>query len=280
MTGARVDVSGSLAGRLVLVTGGARGVGAAICRAFAARGAHVIINYFHSRQEAPKLFAELRDAGGSAELLCASVANRDQVAAMFAGIDEKHGGLDILVNNAGAGALGGIDEIDDRYWDRAWTTDLRGSLWCAQHAAALMDKRGGGAIVNLSSVGSGSLVMQGYSACGTAKAAVEALTRYQAAEYAPRGIRVNTATVGVLDSDVVDSVPDASRFKAQVRKSTPLANRLGSAPELAEVVVFLASPAASWVTGHNLVADGGLSLGVPLLSGRAWAGSEPAAVNS
>ncbi|MFI5776681.1 SDR family oxidoreductase [Nocardia sp. NPDC051570] len=253
-------------GRIVLVTGGGKGVGGAISKAFAAHGAHVIVNYFHSRKEAEALVAALRADGGSVELLRGSVTDLDQVRAMFATIAERHGGLDVLVNNAGAGAMGPIDTILDHHWQQAWNTGLRGSLWCAREAAPLMERRGGGAIVSLSSLGGGQLVMRGFGACGATKAAMESLTRYLAVEYAPRGIRVNTAAFGVLESPAVELFPDAEPFMKQVAASTPLGRRLGRLDECAELVVFLASPAASWITGQCVLADGGLALGSMMLS--------------
>ncbi|ARF58897.1 SDR family oxidoreductase [Streptomyces gilvosporeus] len=254
-----------LSGKVVLVTGGVRGTGRAISHAFAAHGAHVIANYFHGRDEAPGLLEEIRASGGSAEVLRASVAKADHVRRMFATIAERHGGLDILVHNAGAGRLGLVDELTDADWQRAWDTDLHGARWCAQHAAPLMERRGGGAIVNVSSIGA-NLVLHQYSACAGAKAAVEALTRYLAVEYAPRNIRVNAATPGVLDSQVVRNFPNAEILMSRVRDATPLGHRLGRQEEFAELVVFLASPQASWVTGQIVMADGGMSLCASLLS--------------
>ncbi|MEV4312102.1 SDR family oxidoreductase [Actinocrispum sp. NPDC049592] len=242
------------AGRVVLVTGGVRGLGRAICQAFAARGAHVVANYFHSRDEARDL---------DCELVRASVADRDQVGAMFDEIAQRHGRLDVLVNNAASGALLPLSEVDDSHWQRAFDTNVRGSLWCAQRAAGLMGP--GSAIVNVSSIGS-DLVISDYASVGTTKAAVESLTRYLAVEFAPRGIRVNTASGGLLDNPVAGMFPDADRLAGRVKEATPLGHRLGTEAELAELVVFLASPNASWITGQTVVADGGLSLGAMLLS--------------
>ena len=253
----------SFRGRVVLVTGGARGVGRAISTAFARLGAHVIVNYFHATDEAPALVDELRKAGHSAELIRASVAMRPQVDTMFDTITERHGRLDILVNYAGAGALLPLSELDESHWRRALDTNLRGSLWCAHRAAALM--RDGSAIVNLSSVGS-TMVISDYLTVGTSKAAVESLTRYLAVEFAPNGIRVNTASGGLIDGAVAGMFPEADRLAARVKEATPLGHRLGTENELAELVVFLASPQASWITGQTVVADGGLSLGSFLLS--------------
>ncbi len=253
----------SFRGRVVLVTGGARGVGRAISTAFARLGAHVIVNYFHATEEAPALVAELREAGHSAEPIRASVAMRPQVDAMFDTIAERHGRLDVLVNNAAAGALLPLSELDESHWRRALDTNLRGSLWCARRAAALM--RDGSAIVNLSSLGS-TMVISDYLTVGTSKAAVESLTRYLAVEFASNGIRVNTASGGLIDGSVAGMFPQADRLAAQVKAATPLGHRLGTEEELAELVVFLASPQSSWITGQTVVADGGLSLGSFLLS--------------
>ncbi|WP_410625155.1 SDR family oxidoreductase [Amycolatopsis sp. cmx-8-4] len=263
--------------RIVLVTGGARGLGRQICRAFARDGAHVIVNYFHAHSEAPQFLEELRSIG-SAELLRASVADRQQVEAMFDEIQRSHGRLDVLVNNAASGALLPMDELTEVHWQRALDTNLRGSLWCSRRAAPLMAGRPGAAIVNLSSLGS-SLVISDYVTVGTSKAAVEALTRYLAVEFAPHGIRVNTASGGLLDGQVATMFPEATPLAERVRAATPLGHRLGSEAELAEVVRFLASPAASWITGQTVVADGGLSLGSMMLSPSSEkpAGGEPVA---
>jgi NAD(P)-dependent dehydrogenase (short-subunit alcohol dehydrogenase family)/3-oxoacyl-(acyl-carrier-protein) synthase len=250
-------------GRVVLVTGGARGVGRAISTAFARLGAHVIVNYFHATDEASALLAELREAGHSAEPIRASVAMQTQVNAMFDTVTERHGRLDVLVNNAAAGALLPLSELDESHWRRALDTNLRGSLWCSRRAAALM--RDGSAIVNLSSLGS-TMVINDYLTVGTSKAAVESLTRYLAVEFAPTGIRVNTASGGLVDGSVAGLFPRADQLAAQVKAATPLGHRLGTEEELAELVVFLASPQSSWITGQNVVADGGLSLGSFLLS--------------
>ncbi|GAA3642355.1 hypothetical protein GCM10022267_31270 [Lentzea roselyniae] len=244
------------------MTGGVRGVGRAICRALAGRGAHVIVNYFHAHAEAPEFVAELRTIG-SAELVRASVADQRQVDAMFDQVRERHGRLHVLVNNAASGALLPLSELDESHWQRAWDTNLRGTLWCSRRAAGLMT--GGGAIVNLSSLGS-SLVIGDYATVGTSKAAVESLTRYLAVEFADRGIRFNTASGGLIDGAVAGMIPNADGLARRVREATPLGHRLGTEEELAELVLFLASPAASWITGQTVVADGGLSLGAMLLS--------------
>ncbi|WP_086826230.1 SDR family oxidoreductase [Allokutzneria sp. NRRL B-24872] len=252
--------------RIVLVTGGVRGLGKAIALAFAARGDRVIANYFHAREQAVAFEAECAALGHPVELIRASVANQGQVEAMFDEIAARHGRLDVLVNNAASGALLPLSEVDDSHWQRAFDTNVRGSLWCARRAVELMTGEHP-AIVNLSSLGSG-MVISDYATVGTTKAAVESLTRYLAVEYAGRGIRVNTASGGLLDNAIAGMFPDAQALADQVRASTPLGNRLGTERELAELVVFLASPQASWITGQTVIADGGLSLGAMSLSPR------------
>jgi NAD(P)-dependent dehydrogenase (short-subunit alcohol dehydrogenase family) len=194
-------INGDLTGKLVLVTGGAKNVGKVIAQRFAARGAQVIINYFHSLDESKKTLEEMRALGFQVDAIRASVAQKNQVDRMFDEIEAKYGRLDILVNNAASGALLGIDEITEDHFDRALNTNLKGSFWCARRAAQLMARNGGGAIVNVSSAGA-SLVPANYLVVGTSKAALESLTRYLAVEYAPQNIRVNTASATLIDGEV------------------------------------------------------------------------------
>lgn len=256
---------GELEGKLALVTGGARNVGKAIARELAARGAHVIVNYFHALDEAKRTCAELEKAGARIHLIRASVARPDQVTRMFAEIEQRFGYLDILVNNAASGALLPLDEVTDEHLDRGFDTNLKGALRCARHAVPLMTRRGGGAIVNVSALGGSQFVMANYFACAPAKAATEALTRYLAAEYAPLNIRVNTASAAMLVSQVADSFPRATEMQEVIRRATPM-GRLGTPEEFADVVAFLAGNQSRWITGQVVLADGGLSLGTSLLA--------------
>ncbi|MCA7997330.1 SDR family oxidoreductase [Burkholderia metallica] len=260
----------SMRGKLVLVTGGAKNVGKAICRRFAEQGAHVILNFFHSLDASKETADELRALGATVDVIRASVAQQAQVDRMFDEIERRYGRLDVLVNNAASGALLGVDEIGAEHFDRALDTNLKGAFWCARRAAALMARSGGGAIVNVSSVGA-TLVPANYLVVGTAKAALESLTRYLAVEYAGREIRVNGASSTLIDGDVAAQFPDPENTKRSSIAATPL-KRLARAEDLADLVVFLASDAARWITGQVVVADGGLSLCSEGLSPRAeWA---------
>ncbi|MGS0893201.1 SDR family oxidoreductase [Burkholderia stagnalis] len=260
----------SMRGKLVLVTGGAKNVGKAICRRFAEQGAHVILNFFHSLDASKQTADELRALGATVDVIRASVAQQAQVDRMFDEIERRYGKLDVLVNNAASGALLAVDEIGAEHFDRAIDTNLKGAFWCARRAAALMARSGGGAIVNVSSVGA-TLVPANYLVVGTAKAALESLTRYLAVEYAGSNIRVNGASSTLIDGDVAEQFPDPENTRRSSIAATPL-KRLARAEDLADVVLFLASDAARWVTGQVVVADGGLSLCSEGLSPRAeWA---------
>lgn len=265
-----------LLGKRVLVTGGAKNVGKAICRRFAEEGAHVIINFFHSLDASKQTAAELRALGATVDVVRASVAQPAQVERMFDEIEAKYGKIDILVNNAASGALLPVDDIEAAHFDRALDTNLKGAFWCARRAARLMARAGGGAIVNVSSVGA-TLVPANYLVVGTAKAALESLTRYLAVEYASLGIRVNGASSTLIDGDVAAQFPDPENTKRSSIAATPL-GRLATAEDLADVVLFLASDAARWITGQVIVADGGLSLCSEALSPRReWRGARQTA---
>jgi NAD(P)-dependent dehydrogenase (short-subunit alcohol dehydrogenase family)/3-oxoacyl-(acyl-carrier-protein) synthase len=253
-----------LHGRIALVTGGAKGVGKVIATQLAGRGAHVLINCFHSYEQAKQTREELVALGARVDLFRASVAKHDQIDKMFDEIEQRFGHLDVLVNNAADGWLGPVAEISEQHFDRALGTNLMGSFWCARRAARLMAPRGGGCIVNISSNGAG-MVPGNYLAVGTSKAALEALTRHLAAEFAPLNVRVNTASCSLIDGDVANLFPQSDEMKAVTARCTPL-GRLATAEDLAGVVTFLTSELSRWVTGQVVLADGGLSLGHAMLS--------------
>ncbi|MEV7215470.1 SDR family oxidoreductase [Kitasatospora cineracea] len=255
-----------MAGKVALVTGGGKGVGAAISRELAARGALVVVNHFHSPQAAEETVAAIRAAGGRAEALRGSVAKHEQVSAMFAVLAERHGGVDVLVNNAARGVFARYDDLTDTEWQRALDTNLHGARWCALAAAPLMAARGGGAIVNVSSIGAG-LAMDNYLLVGVCKAALEALTRYLAADLGPSGIRVNTASAGLLDNPTAALFPAADALRAACAAAAPLGG-VGQEADLARLVAFLASPQSRWISGQCLLADGGLSVGRAMLTPR------------
>jgi NAD(P)-dependent dehydrogenase (short-subunit alcohol dehydrogenase family)/3-oxoacyl-(acyl-carrier-protein) synthase len=254
-----------LQGRVALVTGGAKNVGKAIAKELGLRGATVLVNYFHSAEEAKRTEAELAALGIEVHLIRASVVRQDQVDRMFDQISAEFGRLDVLVNNAANGALLPLSELTDEHLDKAIETNYKGGLRCARAAAPLMARGGGGAIITVSALGSSQLVMANYAACAPAKAAAEAMTRYLAVEFAPLNIRVNTASAAMLTGPVADAFPRAADMQEAIRESTPM-GRLGTPEELATVVAFLASDDSRWMTGQVVLADGGLSLGARLLS--------------
>ncbi|MEU2503416.1 SDR family oxidoreductase [Streptomyces sp. NPDC007863] len=261
-----VPAAPDLHGKVAVVTGGGKGVGAAISRELARRGAHVVVNHFHSPEAAEATVTAILDAGGSAQAVRASVAKREQVTALFAAVADEHGGVDVLVNNAARGVFARYDDLTDTEWQRAVDTNLHGARWCALAAAPLMAARGGGAIVNVSSIGAG-LAMDNYLLVGVCKAALEAMTRYLAADLGPQGIRVNTASAGLLDNPTAGLFPGAEELRATCRTAAPL-GRLGTEEDLARLVAFLASPQSRWISGQCLLADGGLSVGRAMLTPR------------
>ncbi|MEU7141441.1 SDR family oxidoreductase [Nocardia sp. NPDC046473] len=251
-------MSGEFTGKTALITGGGKGIGRTIGLRLAEQGAHVLVNYFHSESDARATLAEIHELGGSAELVRGSVADEESVRAMFGQIADRHDGLDILINNAARGTLAPMSTLRNSDWSKALAVNLDGSRRCAQAAAPLMAGRHG-SIVNLSSIGAG-LVIGNYATVGVSKAALEALTRYLAVEFAAAGIRVNTASAGLIDNSTSHLFPDSSAFRQTVLAATPM-RRLATEADLTEIVLFLASDRAAFITGQVILADGGLSLG-------------------
>lgn len=243
-------------GREVLVTGGSRGIGRAIALRFAEDGARVFVNFFVNREAAEKTARDVGLRGGQAHLIQADLKDPEAIAGMVAEVGRVAGRLDVLVSNAASGVLKDSLELTARHWDWVFATNARPLLLAAQEGAKLMGP--GGRIIAISSLGSQRVIPR-YAAVGISKAALEALVRYLAVELGPRGIAVNAVSGGAVETEVWRALPEGERVLGEVRARTP-AGRLVTPEDLAEVVHFLASPAAQAIQGQVVVVDGGYSL--------------------
>lgn len=250
------------AGKIVLVTGSGRGIGKEIALRFAREGADVVVNFFRNREPAEETAAAVEALGRRALLVKANVGDLDELAALYSTIDEHFGALDILVHNAASGYNRPALEQRQRGWEWTMNINARSLLFGAQHAVPLMERRGGGAIVALSSLGS-VRVMADYVVVGASKAALEALVRYLGVELAPRQVRVNAVSPGVVLTEALEHFAvfrdEGQALVSTVQERTP-AGRLCTAADVADVVAYLCSDAAAMICGQTLVVDGGYSL--------------------
>ncbi len=234
-------------GKIALVTGSGRGIGRAIALHLARNGADVVVNFFRNRMPAEKTAAGIEKLGRRALLVKADVGDLDDLNRLFDETSQAFGGLDILVHNAASGYNRPAMEQKPKGWDWTMSINARSLLFAAQRAVPLMEKRGGGSIVSISSPGSGR-VLPDYVVVGASKAALEALTRYLAVELSPRNIIVNAVSPGIVETDALqhfEALREAGLIKKAIA-STP-AGRLVSPEDVAEVVGFLCSPAASMI---------------------------------
>jgi enoyl-[acyl-carrier protein] reductase III len=235
----------------VFITGGSRGIGRAIALRFAGAGAkRIAIGYLRNDRAAEETAEELRTAGAEVVLVRGNVTSQrvlDEVAAL--------GPLDVLVHNAATGVIRPALETEVKHWDWTMNANARALLQLARVAAPQMPK--GSSIVAISSLGA-QRVLENYSLVGTSKAALEALVRYLAVELAPRGIRVNAVSGGVVDTGALDHFPNREEMLS-AGAANPV-GRLVSPEDIAGAVSFLCSPDADMVRGQTLVVDGGFSL--------------------
>ncbi len=239
-------------GASVLVTGGSRGIGKAIALRFADGGAkRVAIGYLRNDKAAEQTAEELRAAGAEPQLLRGNVASERVVAEAA-----ELGPFDVVIHNAATGVIEPALETEDKHWDWTLSANARALLSLARALAPKMQP--GSSIVGVSSLGS-TRVLENYVLVGVSKAALEAVARYLAVELAPRGIRVNTVSAGVVETEALDYFPNREQMISWARKRTP-AGRLVEPGDVAEAVCFLCSGAAEMVRGHTLVVDGGYSL--------------------
>ncbi|WP_205598066.1 3-oxoacyl-ACP reductase family protein [Caulobacter sp. 17J65-9] len=240
--------------KVALVTGGSRGIGAAIAKRLAADGAAVAITYTASSEKADAVVKAIEADGGKALAIQADAADPAQVKAAVARTVEALGGLDILVNNAGVLALGPIGELALEDFDRTLAVNVRGVFVASQEAQRHM--KDGGRIINIGSVNSDIAPFPGLTAYSASKGAVAALTIALARELGPRGITVNNLQPGPVDTDMN---PAAGDFADTLRGIMAL-GRYGHADEIAGLVAYLASDQGGYVTGANLRIDGGFGL--------------------
>ncbi|MDX6369010.1 MAG: enoyl-[acyl-carrier protein] reductase [Gaiellaceae bacterium] len=240
------------AGSSVLVTGGTRGIGKAIALRLASEGAaRIALGYLRNDTAAEAAAEEIRAAGAEPILVRGNVAS-DKVVAEFA----SHGPYAVLVHNAATGVIKPALETEDKHWDWTLNANARALLSLTRACAPQMES--GSSIVAVSSLGS-KRVLENYVLVGTSKAALESVVRYLAVELAPRGIRVNAVSAGVVETEALDHFPNREQMIHAGKSRTP-AGRLVEPDDVAGAVAFLCSDDAKMVCGHTLIIDGGYSL--------------------
>jgi 3-oxoacyl-[acyl-carrier protein] reductase len=240
--------------RAVVVTGGSRGIGRAICEAFAGPEALVFFNYNRAADEAENTRTRVAAAGGEAVGLQMDVSKESQVKAFFDEVVSRAGRIDVLVNNAGVTRDGLIVRMKAEHWDTVLDTNLKGAFNCIKYAAKTMMKQRSGRIINISSV-VGAAGNPGQANYVAAKAGLIGLTKAVARELAPRGITANAVAPGFVETDMTRDLPEKTR--SAMLAQIPL-GRPAEVAEVAEAVLFLASDQAAYITGQVLHVNGGM----------------------
>ncbi|HEY4340131.1 MAG TPA: glucose 1-dehydrogenase [Steroidobacteraceae bacterium] len=245
-----------LNGRVAIVTGASKGIGAEIARQLAAAGAAVVVNYAGSRPGAESVVSDIKAAGGKAVAVQADVGNTQDVQRLVARTVEVFGAPDILVNNAGVYAFAPLEEVTPELFHRQFNTNVLGLLQVTQETAKHFGPKGG-SIINISSVVT-QLNLPGSSVYAATKAAVDTITRVLAKELGARHIRVNAINPGVIETEGTRTQGIiGSDFEKHAVSQTPL-GRVGQPDDVAKVAVFLASDDSGWISGETLLTSGGL----------------------
>lgn len=248
-------MAGRLKGKVAVVTGASKGIGASIASHMAAEGAHVVVNFASSREGADRVVAEAVSKGGKAIAVQADVSKPADIARLFAETERAFGRLDTLVNNAGVYEFKPLEEVTADHFHRIFNLNVLGLLLTTQEAAKRMGA--GGSIINISSVAATAAPATG-SVYSASKGAVDTITKALAKELGPRKIRINSINPGMVDTEGVRSAGiSESEFRTQVEAQTPL-GRIGRPQDIAPAAVYLASDEAAWLTGETLFISGGM----------------------
>jgi 3-oxoacyl-[acyl-carrier protein] reductase len=247
---------GKLTGKVAVVTGASKGIGAAIAEELAREGASVVVNYASSGGQAEALVAKIKAAGGTAKAVQADVSKPAEAKAVVNAAVAEFGKLDILVNNAGVYEFLPLSAVTEKHFDRMFDLNVRGLVFTTQAAAAAFGDRGG-SVINLGSVAS-QIASPGGSVYSATKGTVDVLTKSLAAELGPKNIRVNSVLPGPVATEGTQNMPEFEPLLAATLPRTPL-GRVGQPRDIATVVSFLASADSGWITGQIIQAAGGLS---------------------
>lgn len=246
-----------LAGKVAVVTGASKGIGAAIAKLYAAEGAAVIVNYSSSKTAADQVVAEIAAAGGKAVAVQGDVSKQADIARLFAQAVETYGKVDILVNNAGVYEFSPLEEVTEAHFHKQFNLNVLGLILATQEAVKHFGDQGG-SVINISSLVSGTYAPATGTVYSATKAAVDAVTRSLSKELGPRKIRVNAINPGMVETEGLHSVGFAeSEFRTYIENTTPL-GRIGQVSDIAPAAVFFASDDSAWITGENLYIAGGL----------------------
>lgn len=249
----------ALSGKVALVTGSSRGIGRAIILELARRGADAVVHYLRKKSAADEVVSQIEALGRQAVAVKTNLADADKINEMFDLIESTYGRCDIFIGNAATGAQQSMLDVVDKHWD--WTMDVnaRSILHCVKRAAPLMEKRGWGRIVTISSPGSRRVIPH-YAAIGLSKAVVEAMTRYLAVDLAPKGIVVNAVSPGLVKTHALDAFPVDLQAVLKVASERTPAGRMVTPEDVARTVAFLCSDDNQMIVGQTITVDGGYEL--------------------
>jgi len=245
-----------LAGKVAVVTGASKGIGASIAKHLAQEGAAVVVNYSSSKEGADRVVSEIVSGGGRAVAVQANVVKKEEVDRLFAEAKKAFGTVDVLVNNAGIYEFAPLEQVTSEHFHKMFDLNVLGLLFASQAAVNSFGPAGGN-IINISSVAATS-ALPTTSVYSATKAAVNVITRTLAQELGARKIRVNSINPGMVETEGVHASGIAeSDFRKQVEAQTPL-GRIGQPQDIAPLAVFLASSDSSWITGESFYVSGGL----------------------
>ncbi|MEX2171304.1 MAG: glucose 1-dehydrogenase [Pirellulales bacterium] len=245
-----------LVGKVAVVTGASKGIGASIAAHLADEGAAVVVNYSSSKEGAERVVAEIKKKGGKAVAVQANVAKQADIERLFGEAKKAFGKIDILVNNAGIYEFAPLEQVTAEHFHKQFDLNVLGLLLAIQEAVKHFGPDGG-SVVNISSVVA-DLAPPSGSVYSASKAAVNAITRSLGQELGPRKIRVNAVNPGMVETEGTHTAGIAnSDFRKETEATTPL-GRIGQPQDIAPAVVFLASPDSAWITGETLYISGGL----------------------
>src|SRR5215216_629635 len=247
---------GKLTGKVAVITGASKGIGAEIAKQFAAEGASVVVNYASAKQDADRVVDEISKRGGNAIAIQGNVANKSEVERLFAQTEKVFGNIDVLVNNAGVYEFVPLEEITEQHFHKHFDVNVLGMLLVTQEGIKHF-KVDGGSIINIGSLAS-TLTPPTAVVYNATKGAVDAITRTLAKELGPRKIRVNSINPGMVITDgVISAGFHESEFRKNFESQTPL-GRVGQPDDIGPAAVFFASSDSAWISGETLVIAGGL----------------------